>query len=121
MTNQTTLTSEAKMSIRLGIRNRLLLLVGMMLVFMGSVVLFFVYQAADTKTQMIDRVGQIMTEDAKDKIMVLTQAVTKSVSAEIKDIPDQNEQIRIIKKLVYDIRFEKDDSGYIFVYQGTQG
>jgi methyl-accepting chemotaxis protein len=107
------------MSIRLGIRNRLLLLVGMMLVFMGSVVLFFVYQAADTKTQMIDRVGQIMTEDAKDKIMVLTQAVTKSVSAEIKDIPDQNEQIRIIKKLVYDIRFEKDDSGYIFVYQGT--
>jgi methyl-accepting chemotaxis protein len=107
------------MSMSLGIRNRLLLLVGVMLVFIGAVVAFFVLQGASTKTQMIDRVGVIMTEEAKDKIMVLTQAITQSVVAEIKDARDQDEIINIIKNLVYGIRFEKDQSGYIFVYQET--
>ncbi|SFK01732.1 methyl-accepting chemotaxis sensory transducer with Cache sensor [Desulfomicrobium apsheronum] len=107
------------MSMRLGIRNRLLLLVGVMLVFIGAVVSFFVYQAANSKSQMIDRVGIIMTDEAKDKIMVLTQALTKSVEAGIRNVTDQDEKIGVIRNLVTDIRFEEDQSGYIFVYQGT--
>ena len=107
------------MNVRLGIRDRLLLLVGVMLLFLGGVVAFFVYQASDTKEAMIGRVGQIMTEDAKDKIMVLTKSVSASIAAAIKDVPDPQERIAIIKKLVYDIRFEADKSGYMFIYQGT--
>ncbi|SFM21211.1 methyl-accepting chemotaxis sensory transducer with Cache sensor [Desulfomicrobium norvegicum] len=107
------------MSMRLGIRNRLLLLVGVMLVFIGAVVSFFVYQAANSKSQMIDRVGIIMTDEAKDKIMVLTQALTKSVEAGIRDVTDEDERIGVIRNLVTGIRFEEDQSGYIFVYQGT--
>jgi methyl-accepting chemotaxis protein len=107
------------MSMRLGIRNRLLLLVGVMLVFIGAVVAFFVYQAASSKSQMIERVGVIMTDEAKDKIMVLTQALTKSVEAATKDITAEDEKIGVIKNLVNDIRFEEDQSGYIFVYKGT--
>jgi methyl-accepting chemotaxis protein len=107
------------MSMRLGIRNRLLLLVGVMLVFIGAVVSFFVYQAANSKSQMIDRVGIIMTDEAKDKIMVLTQALTKTVEAGIRDVTDEDERIGVIRNLVTDIRFEEDQSGYIFVYQST--
>ena len=107
------------MGMRLGIRGRLLALVGAMLVFMGAVVVFFVVQASKTEQRMIDRVGQIMTEDARDKIMVLTLSVMKSVAAGIKDVTDPDERIAVIKKLVYDIRFEADESGYMFVYQGT--
>jgi methyl-accepting chemotaxis protein len=107
------------MSMRLGIRNRLLLLVGVMLVFIGAVVSFFVYQAANSKSQMIDRVGIIMTDEAKDKIMVLTQALTKTVEAGIRDVTDEDERIGVIRNLVTDIRFEEDQSGYIFVYQDT--
>ena len=107
------------MGMRLGIRGRLLALVGAMLVFMGAVVVFFVVQASKTEQRMIERVGQIMTEDARDKIMVLTLSVMKSVAAGIKDVPDPDERIAVIKKLVYDIRFEADQSGYMFVYQGT--
>lgn len=68
---------------------------------------------------MIDRVGVIMTDEAKDKIMVLTQAITKSVAAGIKDIRDEDEQIRVIKNLINDIIFEEDQSGYMFVYKET--
>lgn len=107
------------MSIRLGIRGRLLVLIGFLLVFIGGSVVFFVFQSTITKNQMIDRVGRIMTEEAKNKIMVLTTAVTASVVAEIKDVSSDEDRIKIIKNLVYDIRFEPDQSGYIFVYQGT--
>ena len=69
------------MSIRFGIRNRLLFLVGIMLVFMGAVVAFFVYQANGTKEQMIEKVGQIMNADARDKIMVTAQSPPSSMVA----------------------------------------
>ncbi len=107
------------MSIRLGIRDRLLLLVGTMLVFMGMVVAFFVYQASTTKSQMIERVGQIMTEDAQDKILIATQNMATSLSAAIKDMSGDERRVATIRNLIQDIRFETDASGYFFVYRGT--
>lgn len=110
---------EVDMSIRLGIRDRLLLLVGTMLVFMGMVVAFFVYQASTTKSQMIERVGQIMTEDAQDKILIATQNMATSLSAAIKDMSGDERRVATIRNLIQDIRFEADASGYFFVYRGT--
>jgi len=107
------------MNIRLGIRNRLLLLVGVMLVFIGSVVAFFVYQADNSKTRMIDRVGQIMTEDAQDKIKVLTQSMATGIAAATKAATSHEERIGIIKTLINDIRYETDKSGYFFVFKDT--
>jgi methyl-accepting chemotaxis protein len=107
------------MSIRLGIRNRLLLLVGVMLVFIGAVVAFFVYQAETTKTQMIDRVGQIMTEDAQDKISILTQSMATSIAGATKSVTSHEERVGIIKTLINDIRYETDQSGYFFVFKDT--
>jgi methyl-accepting chemotaxis protein len=107
------------MSIRLGIRNRLLFLVGVMLVFMGAVVAFFVYQANGTKGQMIDKVGQIMNESAQDKIMVATRNMATSIGEAIKGVSAEDERVAVIRKLINDIRFESDKSGYFFVYKGT--
>ncbi|HCU69633.1 MAG TPA: histidine kinase, partial [Desulfomicrobium sp.] len=107
------------MGIRFGIRNRLLLVTGIMLLFMGAVVAFFVYQARGTKTDMIATVGRIMNEDARDKILVATQNMATSIGAAIQGVSDNDERIGIIKKLIGDIRFEADKSGYFFVYQGT--
>ena len=107
------------MGIRFGIRTRLLLLTGIMLLFMGAVVAFFVYQAAGTKENMIATVGQIMNEDARDKIMVATQNMATSIGAAIQGVGDAGEQVDVIRKLINDIRFEADKSGYFFVYKGT--
>ncbi|PKN41272.1 MAG: histidine kinase, partial [Deltaproteobacteria bacterium HGW-Deltaproteobacteria-18] len=107
------------MSMRLGIRNRLLLLVGVMLVFIGAVVVFFVYQASDSKSQMIERVGMIMTDEAKDKIMIMAQSTATSIGAAIKDVTSHEERVSIISNLINDIRFEEDKSGYFFVFKET--
>ena len=107
------------MSIRFGIRNRLLFLVGIMLVFMGVVVAFFVYQANGTKEQMIEKVGQIMNADARDKIMVATTNMASNLGSAIKGMSSDEERIPLISQLIGDIRFEEDKSGYFFVYQET--
>ncbi|UTF51693.1 methyl-accepting chemotaxis protein [Desulfomicrobium sp. ZS1] len=107
------------MAIRFGIRNRLLFLVGIMLVFMGAVVAFFVYQASGTKEQMIDKVGQIMNADARDKIMVATSNMAASLGSAVNGMTSDTERIPLISKLINDIRFEEDKSGYFFVYQET--
>ena len=107
------------MNIRFGIRNRLLSLIAVMLVFMGVVVAFFVYQASETKTEMIQKVGQIMGEDARDKIMVATRNMATAIGAAIKGVDGEDERVAVIRKLISDIRFEADSSGYFFVYKGT--
>ncbi len=107
------------MSIRFGIRNRLLFLVGIMLVFMGAVVAFFVYQANGTKEQMIEKVGQIMNADARDKIMVATTNMAASLGSAVEGMSSDAERIPLISALINDIRFEEDKSGYFFVYQET--
>ena len=107
------------MTIRFGIRNRLLFLVGIMLVFMGAVVAFFVYQAGSTKNQMIEKVGQIMSEDASDKIKVATTNMATSIGAAIEGVSSETQRVAVIRNLIKDIRFEADSSGYFFVYKGT--
>ena len=107
------------MKIRFGIRNRLFFLTGIMLVFMGIVVAFFVYQADGTKENMISTVGDIMNEDSRDKIMVATQNMATALGVAIQDAGSGDERVAIIRKLINDIRFEADQSGYFFVYRGT--
>ena len=54
------------MRIKFGIRERMLLLVGVALVFIGVVVAFFVYEASDSKDKMVARVGDLMLDEAMD-------------------------------------------------------
>ena len=107
------------MRMNFGIRNRLLLLVATMLIFMGAIVAFFVYQAGQTESQMIERVGSIMEADAKDKVMVATTNMATALGTAIQGIESNDEKIQVISRLINDIRFEEDKSGYFFVYQDT--
>lgn len=107
------------MAIRFGIRNRLLFLVGIMLIFMGAVVTFFIYQANGTKDQMIEKVGQIMNADARDKIMVATTNMASSLGSAVEGMSTDSERVDTISRLINNIRFEEDKSGYFFVYQET--
>lgn len=68
---------------------------------------------------MIDKVGQIMNEAAQDKIMVATRNMATSIGEAIKGVKAEDERVAIIRKLINDIRFEPDKSGYFFVYKGT--
>ena len=107
------------MKIRMGIKNRLILLVAAMLLFIGGTVAFFVYQAGQTESQMIERVGSIMEADAKDKVMVATTNMATALGTAVKNVESVDDKVQLISSLINDIRFEEDGSGYFFVYQDT--
>jgi len=107
------------MRIKIKISNRLMLLVGMFLIFLISIVGYFVHQAGKTTDSMIQYIGSMMLDDAQDKILVATNSMADAIGAATKDAATDSERIQIIKKLIYDIRFEQDKSGYFFVYKGT--
>jgi methyl-accepting chemotaxis protein len=103
----------------MGIKNRLILLVAAMLLFIGGTVAFFVYQAGQTESQMIERVGSIMEADAKDKVMVATTNMATALGTAVKNVESVDDKVQLISSLINDIRFEEDGSGYFFVYQDT--
>lgn len=105
------MTGRWRMSMKFGIRERMLLLVGVALVFIGVVVAFFVYEASDSKDKMIARVGDLMLEEAKDKIQVATNNMVTSIGGVIKTSGGTN-IVDSIRTLITDVRFEEDKSGY---------
>jgi len=102
-----------------GIRNRIFALVGVLLLFVATVVGIFVYHATATREETIVQVGRIMTEDAKDKIKVATHSMALALGATLKGVTDPAVQQERINALVDPIRFEADQSGYYFVYRNT--
>ncbi|MBZ4684757.1 MAG: methyl-accepting chemotaxis sensory transducer with Cache sensor [Desulfomicrobiaceae bacterium] len=102
-----------------GIRNRIFALVGVLLLFVATVVGIFVYHATATREETIVQVGRIMTEDAKDKIKVATHSMALALAAALDGITDPGAQQERINALVDPIRFEADKSGYYFVYRNT--
>ncbi|MFH2092838.1 MAG: methyl-accepting chemotaxis protein [Pseudomonadota bacterium] len=67
---------------------------------------------------MIDT-QKAMLDGEKDKIRVATHSVALAIGKSIETIDGQDAKIEAIRKFVDDIRFEKDESGYYFVYQNT--
>ncbi|WP_306774074.1 methyl-accepting chemotaxis protein [Desulfovibrio sp. JC022] len=62
---------------------------------------------------------KIMLQDQKDKIKVATQSMALSIGQEIKYFTDKEERLQFIREALDPVRFEKDGSGYFFVYRGT--
>ncbi|MBC17172.1 MAG: chemotaxis protein [Desulfovibrio sp.] len=67
----------------------------------------------------VERSASAMLEGEKRKIAVATHSMAVSISEAIKDIDDPDQKIEMIRKLVQEIRFEDDKSGYFFVYNKT--
>ena len=98
----------------LSIGARFFLLLSLMVVFLIVTGAFFMGAIRD-----VTNTEEIMFQDQKDKIKVATLAMAKSLGEEIKGITDENERLEFIRAALDPVRFEKDNSGYFFVYRGT--
>ena len=96
----------------------MLVLIGVVVIFIGIVVAFFVYEAGQSKDMMIARVGDLMLADAKDKIQVATNNMAVSISGMLAKSGGKD-PIEGIRGLIADVRFESDKSGYFFVFKDT--
>jgi len=60
-----------------------------------------------------------MLEDQKQKIRVASHSMAVSIGEMIREEIDPDKRMEIIRRMVRDIRFEDDQSGYFYVYDGT--
>jgi methyl-accepting chemotaxis protein len=104
---------------KIKISARLLLLTAMLLVFTIAIVIVFVARINNMQNYSLEKVGEIMLDDQKDKLQVATHSMAVTIASAIKDIEDPTEIEDVIRMMVDDIRFEDDKSGYYFVYRNT--
>ncbi|MDR2536056.1 MAG: methyl-accepting chemotaxis protein [Treponema sp.] len=62
---------------------------------------------------------QMMFEGNQEKVKLGTQAMSAALTSALRGVTEPMEQQEIIKSRIKDFRFEQDQSGYFFVYQGT--
>lgn len=99
----------------------------MFLILIGIVILFAVmsFFALNISGQVRDlglkETGTVMMEDQKDKIKVASHAMALAINQAIEKTghSEEKNKVELIRAMVDTIRFEKDSSGYFFVYQNT--
>lgn len=95
-----------------------LILVAIFILFI--VMVFFAIQNGNkVKDIGLAETATVMLEDQKAKVQVASHAVALAVGEAIKNVSDIEAKKELIRRLVNDISFEEDQSGYFFVYQDT--
>ncbi|MBI9110597.1 methyl-accepting chemotaxis protein [Maridesulfovibrio ferrireducens] len=94
----------------------LLLVMFLFLILSGTM---FMMQNQELADYGMSEIQKVMFQEEKGKIEVATKTIALSLGEELKDVHDQDDKVEFIRKAVDKIRFEKDKSGYFFVYRGT--
>ncbi len=105
------------MKVTLTIKRKLLfLLVVMSSVFLALV--FTSYQNGQASLKLgLTAIEEVMYEDQSQKLIALTHIIAIAMSKAVEGETDRQRQISIIEKLTKDIRFEKDNSGFFYIYE----
>ncbi len=103
---------------RISIKGRMYLIIVSILVLFLIMIWFAFDGSRRARDLAIEKTGQAMLEDQKDKIKVATHSLALSISNMVKGVENEEEKISIIRKAIQGIRFEKDQSGYFFVNKG---
>ncbi|NDV27010.1 methyl-accepting chemotaxis protein [Desulfovibrio sp. JC010] len=103
----------------LSIGARFFLLLALMVIFLVVTGAFFMGAIRDITAYGVSSTEEIMFQDQKDKVKVATRSMALSIGEEIKHFKDPEERLQFIREALDPVRFEKDGSGYFFVYKGT--
>lgn len=100
---------------RFSVKGRMYLVI-LSIVFLFALMLWFaVANSHKVRDMGVEKTGAVMLEDQKAKLKVATHSVAVTIGHAIEGITDKQQQIDTIRRLVDDIRFEEDKSGYYFV------
>ncbi len=104
---------------RLTVKQRMYLIITAILALFLVMTFFAIQNGTKTRDMGIAKTGSVMLTDQKAKLQVATHTIALAAGHAIEDVAEKSEKIEIIRKLIDDVRFEEDKSGYYFVYEGT--
>lgn len=95
-----------------------LIIVSILLLFV--VMAFFAVQNGNhVKDLGLAKTSEVMLADQKEKLHVASHTVALAIGHAIADLGSEEDKVAAIRKMIDDIRFEEDKSGYYFVYDNT--
>jgi len=103
----------------LSIRTKLLALFFIALFTTLAVVGLNVHTLSSLADSEADAAAELMLDGQKDKIKVATISMAQALGKAVADVPDEEQKLDIFRAMIKDAFFEKDSSGYYFIYQGT--
>ena len=104
---------------RMTVKQRMYLIISAVCLLFIIMVLFAVQNGARSRDMGINKTGEVMLADQKAKIQVASHSIALAIGHALEGVADKNVRVDIIRKMIDDIRFEDDKSGYYFVYEGT--
>lgn len=103
----------------LSIKQRMFFIVGLFLLLFVCIVLFAVNGSYNVRDLALSDTSKVMLDDQKAKLKVATHSIALAIGQLIESLNNEQDRINTIRLAIDNIRFEKDKSGYYFVYQGT--
>jgi len=105
----------------LTIRARIILLIAIAVVFAALVGGGFYYEMQQLKGYSVGQTQAVMLQGEKERLKLAVDSLALSIGESLKSLPqDKAAWVEHIRTTTKPIRFESDQSGYIFVYEGTE-
>jgi methyl-accepting chemotaxis protein len=104
---------------RLTIKGRMYTIITGIFVLFMIMLLLAINEAQQVKDIGISKTGEVMLSDQKDKIKVASHSLAVALGKAVEGMADEAERVETLRRLIDDIRFEKDKSGYYFIYKNT--
>jgi methyl-accepting chemotaxis protein len=104
---------------RLTVKGRMYIINAAILVLFITMLVFSVRNSNGVKDLGLEKIGEVMLEDQKARIQLASHSAALMAEAAVKGVEDKESIKAIIRNMVDKIIFEKDRSGYFFVYEGT--
>jgi methyl-accepting chemotaxis protein len=104
---------------KFSIGTRIFLVLLAMVLFIVAVVGAFLSNAGTIRDLSATEISDQMVAGQKQKLQVATMTIAETLGALLRDEPDPQRHVEMIRAAVDPIRFEDDKSGYYFVYDGT--
>ncbi len=99
---------------------RISALLALLLAVIAGLITVMIFTAQDEAERGIADAEKIMLAAQRDKIQLGTHTIAMSLANALQGVTERAEQARIIGDHINAIRFEADNSGYYFVYRGTE-
>ncbi len=103
---------------KFSIRMRINFLLVATLIISTVVALILLYALNGITHTALEDIENVYITGEKEKIKTSTDSLAVSLAASISELPEE-EKVAALRNLTKDIRFEKDSSGYYFIYQNT--
>jgi len=101
------------------IRIRIALLICIAVAFAAIVGGSFYYEIITVREYASTQTQDVMLTGEKNKLQLSVHALAQSLGEVLRELPDEAARKTAITRLTAPVRFEEDNSGYFFAYEGT--